>query len=49
MAAGRATSNLEMYDVSAVAMRMLKIPVLTCTIHKVKECFIMMYAAIIDY
>jgi hypothetical protein len=50
MAAGRATNNLQMYAVSEVAIHMVKILlVLTCAIHKVKECFIMMYAAIIDY
>ena len=36
----------EMYAVSAFAIHMVKILVLTCAIHKVKECFIMMYAAI---
>jgi hypothetical protein len=46
MAAGRATNNLQMYAVNEVAIHMVKILVLTCAIHKVKECFIMMYAAI---
>jgi hypothetical protein len=49
MAAGRATNNLQMYAVSEVAIQIVKILVLTCAIHEVKECFIMMYAAIIEY